>query len=64
MTRRKNDGQDDAQTTSATAGAGLENGRLKGRRNIIKGALAAAPLIVTVPARRAGASGSHPYVSG
>jgi len=61
MTKRENDGQDDAQATSASADTGRENGRPKGRRNIIKGALAVAPLIVTVPARRAGASGSGIY---
>ena len=58
MNKHVNDGNEEKQRPSDSSGDNPEKGAPKGRRNIIKAALAAAPLIVTVPARRAGAQGS------
>ena len=61
MTNHVNDGNEEKQHPSDCSGDNPEKGAPKGRRKIIKAALAAAPLIVTVPARRAGATGSGEY---
>ena len=58
MTNHVNDGNEEKQHPSDSSGDDPEKGVPKGRRKMIKAALAAAPLIVTVPARRAGAVGS------